>query len=106
LDEIKIIEGVIIGATGGSLAGLTIWSVQFIHDKFSIWVGTKRIYSWMVRKTEDVEGKRFRSTRAIASWNNMTENRARFLCSNSSKIFLSTGEIEDRWSIYEHVRNK
>jgi hypothetical protein len=46
-------------------------------------------------------GYRFRSTRAISSWNNFTEDRVRYLCSIDKRIYLSTGQKEDIWGIYE-----
>lgn len=44
---------------------------------------------------------KFRSTRAIASWNNLTEDRVQYICSIHKKIYLSTSEKEDLWSLYE-----
>ena len=30
-----VIDGIIIGGAGGAIAGLTVWPVQYIHDKAS-----------------------------------------------------------------------
>ncbi|ENP8311363.1 hypothetical protein [Vibrio alginolyticus] len=95
-----IIDGVIIGGAGGAIAGITVYLVQAIHDSVSDKMDSKRIFKWLTENTENVDGKKFRSTRAIASYNNLTEDRVRFLCSHHPKIFLSTGEKEDRWSIH------
>ena len=51
--------------------------------------------------TGDDQGNAYRSTRAIASWTNLTEDRVRYICSIDDRIFLSTGEREDLWSLYE-----
>jgi len=95
-----VVDGIVIGAAGGSIAGLTVWIVQYIHDKVVNWLDKNRIYKWMKENTEDVKGKQFRSTRTIASWNNLTEDRVRLLCSIDSRIHLNTGDKEDMWSIY------
>ena len=55
--------------------------------------------NWM--KLPNNTGERLRSTRAIASWNNLTEDRVRYVASIHKKIFLSTGKKEDMWTIYD-----
>lgn len=99
-----IADGVVIGSAGGALAGLTLWLFQYLHDKVVSCMEANRIYKWLKENTEDEVGKQFRSTRAIASWTNLTEDRVRYLCSIDERIFLSTGENEDLWSIFVHVR--
>ena len=44
----------------------------------------------------------YRSTRTIASHNNLTMDRVRFLCSHDERIHLSTGEEEDMWNPVEY----
>lgn len=58
------------------------------------------VYSWLRQNTQDEEGKRFRSTRAIASWNNLTEERVQYICSLHKEIYLSTRPQEDRLGVY------
>lgn len=93
-------DGILIGAVGGACAGTTVLLVQLIFT----WVKERwhrhRIYDWMLANTNKV-GRPYRSTRAIASWTNLTEDRVRYLCSVDKRIYLSTGEKEDMWSIYE-----
>ncbi len=98
-------DGIIIGAAGGAIAGLTVSFVHYVHTRICEWLHKKRLYNWLKDNTSDEEGKQFRSTRAIASWNNLTEDRVRYICSIHKKIFLSTGETEDLWSLYE-VRSR
>lgn len=95
-----VIEGIVIGAVGGAAAGLTVLFVQYLRAKIVEWCEKKRVYDWMQANTEDSPGKRYRSTRAIASFNNLTEDRVRYICSIHTKIYLSTGEKPDLWSIY------
>ena len=99
----NIWNGIIIGATGGAIAGLTVWFVQYTHMKTIECREKKRVYEWLKANTDNKPGEQFRSTRAIASWSNLTEDRVRYICSIHEKIFLSTGEKEDMWGIFEHI---
>lgn len=96
----KLLEGIIIGSVGGGSAGLIIWLVQSIRDKAIKKIECNRIYNWLKSNTTDEIGEEFRSTRDIASWNNLTEDRVRYLCSVSDQIFLNTDEKEDMWGVY------
>ena len=96
----QIIDGIIIGGAGGAggaVAGITVYGVQYLHNKINDFFDTKKLEEWLTKNTKDEGGSRFRSTRAIASWNNLSEDRVRYICSNSTEIFLSTGEKEDMW---------
>lgn len=95
----SILDGIIIGGVGGAIAGITVWLVQFIQEKTIEWVQKRRVYQWLKKNTTK-DGDLFRSTRAIASWNNLTEDRVRYICSIDERIFLSTGDKEDMWSLY------
>ncbi len=62
----------------------------------------RRIYRWLLRTTM---GKfDWRSTRAIASENNLTEDRVRDICTHHKKIVPSIGKQEDMWGIKDRVR--
>lgn len=82
---------------------MTVWLIQYAHDKVVKGIESNRVYKWLKENTTDEPGQQFRSTRAIASWNNLTEDRVRYICSVDGRIFLSTGEKEDMWGIYERV---
>lgn len=96
----KIIEGVIIGAVGGACAGLAVSLVEYLHRKIVECADKNRVYSWLLANTKDTDGERYRGTRTIASYNNVTEDRARYICSIHEDIYLSTGEKTDLWGIY------
>ena len=98
-----IVDGIVIGGAGGAIAGLTVWLVQFVHDKATQKFDSNRFFKWLKENTTDEPGEQFRSSRAIASWNNLTQERVRQICSVDQRIFLSTGEQEDMWGIYERV---
>lgn len=92
-------DGIVIGGAGGAIAGLTVSLVHYIHRKTVECIHGRHVYNWLRDNTKNEEGERYRSTRAIASWNNLTEDRVRYICSLHKKIYLSTGEKEDMWSL-------
>ena len=96
-----ILDGVAIGGAGGAIAGVTVWVVQYAHTKILESIHKRRVYKWLLENTTDKDGDRYRSTRAIASWTNLTEDRVRYICSIHSLVYLSTGQQEDMWSLYE-----
>jgi len=96
----SIIEGVVIGGAGGAIAGITIWIVKLIEKKSVEEIHKQRVYHWLKDYTSE-DGEVFKSTRAIASWCNLTEDRVRYICSIDKRVFLSTREEEDMWSLYE-----
>ena len=100
-----IVDGIVIGGAGGAIAGLTVWLVQYLHDKVTQKFESNRVFKWLKENTTNEPGEQFRSSHAIASWNNLTRERerVRYICSVDKRIFLSTGEKEDMWGIYEHV---
>jgi len=96
-------SGIIIGGAGGAIAGFTVSLIRYVNIKKVTWMHKRRVYNWLKENTTDEDGKRYRTTRAIASWNNLTEDRVWYICSIHKKIFLSSGAAEDTWSLYERV---
>jgi len=92
--ESNIWEGIVVGASGGAIAGLTVYGVQYLHEKIRDACETHRVNTWL---KENSTGGKWRSTRVIASWTNLTEDRVQYLCSKSEEIKLSTGENEGLW---------
>ncbi len=98
--DCSILNGVIIGALGGALAGVTVYTTHYLHDKTREYIEKRRVYNWMSRLLRDNrEGIGYLSTRNIASHNDLTEDRARYICSIHKNIYLSTGEKEDMWGM-------
>lgn len=98
--EAKIIEGVIIGATGGSLAGIMVYLIQYFHQKVSDCTESERIRDWLQENTGKNE---WRSTRTIASWTNLPMDRVQYLCSQDTLVRLSTGANEDLWALRSNI---
>jgi hypothetical protein len=94
-------SGIVVGGAGGAIAGLTVSFVRYAHSKALDQLHKRRVYNWLKENTKNEDGAQYRSTRAVASWNNLTEDRARYVCSIHKKIYLSTGKEEDMWSLYE-----
>lgn len=100
MSETQILDGVVIGAVGGFLAGITVYFAQFLHTKYLEWSQKDRVYKWMRNLlTQNREGIKYLSTRYIASHNNLTEDRARYICSIHDEIYLSVGDKEDMWGL-------
>jgi hypothetical protein len=100
MDSQKISEGIIIGAVGGTAVGMAVSFTRYAHQKIVERIEMRRVHSWLRRNTKDKDQERYRSTRTIASWNNLTEDRVRYICSLHREIYLSTGKAEDMWGVY------
>lgn len=98
-----IISTSVGGAAGGAVAALVVLGVQAVSAVWRTRRDAQRIYQWLESNTEK-DNHPFRSTRTIASYNNLTEDRVRYVCSHDPRIKLSTGKVEDMWSI--HVRQR
>lgn len=100
-----IFQLMVIGAVGGGVAALSAaavtWICRYATDRYLM----DKIYKWLKANCSERHDShnRYRSTRAIASWNNITEDRVRDLCSRSGKIHLSTGSREDLWGVHERI---
>ncbi|WP_066308692.1 hypothetical protein [Aquimarina aggregata] len=106
--DIKVIkEGIIIAGTGGIIAAIFIPIFTGIKNYIFMRIDRKKVESWLDEHTAEdgvKKGAAWRSTRAIASHNNLTEDRVRYICSNSKKIILSISE-EELWGYKGKVRN-
>jgi hypothetical protein len=100
-----VVNGIIVGATGGAVAGLLLWIVGRLNEYELQWRDGRRVYKWLDKVTKPKGVKPWRNTRAIASYNNLTEHRVRFICSHHKKIDLSTKEKE-MWSIKGRGRDE
>ena len=99
--EYTLIHSITIGATGGSIAGITVYLFKYLHDKVNDYSDKCRVYKWMENEilTNELNNKHL-STKLIASYNNMTMDRARYICSMYQDIYLSAGPNNDLWGIY------
>lgn len=98
-------SGIVTGAAGGGVAGLILWIVGRLNDYEIEWREKQRVYRWLNEVTSPPDSKKWRATRAIASFTNLPEDRVRFLCSRHPKIVISTKEKEV-WSIFGRARDE
>lgn len=94
-----ISEGLLIALTGAALIALVYWLVKC----FKTFRESSRIYHWLDKVTSPKDGKRWRSTIAIASHTNIPEDRVRILCSQHKKIVRSSKKNEV-WGIKDTAR--
>ena len=100
--ETGILDGIIIGTVGGGIAGVMVPFSTWLVSLYRTRCDKRLVYDWLQQNTADRGKERFRSTRAIASYNNLTQDRVRYICSIHPEIFLSTGEKDDMWGTYAH----
>ncbi|MBZ0113515.1 MAG: hypothetical protein K8J08_13715 [Thermoanaerobaculia bacterium] len=97
-------DGIFIGAAGGAAAGVIIWLIDRLRDCELEWREGRRILQWLEAVSAREDALKWRSTRAIASYNNLTEDRVRYVCSRHERIVLSTGNSEV-WAIKGRARD-
>ena len=95
-----IISTSVGGAAGGAVAGLVLYGVQQAHQAIRDAIDTKRVLAWLKSESARFD---YRSTRAISSFNNLTEDRVRYICSRCPEIIMSRGENEDMWTLNESM---
>jgi len=119
LMSITLLEGIVIGGVGGTIAGLTIWLVQLLKEKVTERRDKKRVYNWLYEKTKQYGrlgvGTPFDdphriSTIDIAVYTNLTPNRVRYICSVHKEIrpkrkkdLWPNEPLEEKWGIRELV---
>lgn len=94
-----VMDGVIIGGAGGAIAGLTVYAVQYIHNKVRDRIDSKRVYQWLLENIPDNSDHNYRATHSIANLNNLTQDRVRYLCSTHEDIYLFVGNKDERWGV-------
>ncbi len=96
------LNSIAIGASGGSIAGITVYLFKYLHDKINDYLDMESVYKWMENEilTNENNNKHL-STKLVASYNNITMDRARYICSRHKNIYLSSGTTDDLWGIYD-----
>ena len=112
--DVTVWNGIIIGGVGGAIAGAVVWLINFLTEQITESRHKKRIYNYLYDKTKK-DSIKWRSNREIASYNNLTEDRVRYICSIHERIVLSQSVItsgrfgeeiearEDIWAIKEFI---
>lgn len=105
MDWTTFLQSIVIGIAGGAGAGLTVWAVRHHHERLRVRDDKEVIHAWLLENTAPEDGKCYRTTRVIASWTNLPEDRVRYICSIDDRIHLSTGDREGVWALHE-VRDR
>ena len=101
----KVWEGIITGAAGGASAGIILASLKALHEGHPKRRDVKRVIGWLEKVSAPEGADPWRSTHAIASYTNLTEDRVRYVCSESEKIVRSSGEKET-WGLLGKARDE
>jgi len=105
MDCSQIWQGIVIGGSGGAIAGIMVWLIDYLYKKRMECKDKKSVFIWLKNHLPTENGKKYRSTRAIASYTNLTEDRIRYICSIHKEIYLSAGKHSDLWGIY-HISGR
>lgn len=99
--EPSINQWIAIGAAGGASASLIFWIVQNLTGKIKEYYQRNRVCKWINETTvQNEKGIAYKTTKEISSANNITQDRARYLCSIDNRIHLSVDEnINERWCL-------
>ena len=117
--SITLLERIVIGGVGGTIAGLTIWLVQLLKEKVTERRDKKRVYNWLYEKTKQYgrlgvgtpfDDPHWISTIDIAVYTILTPNRVRYICSVHKEIrpkrkkdLWPNEPLEEKWGIRELV---
>jgi hypothetical protein len=108
MSTIEIRDGIIIGTVGGAAAGIALSTFEIIKSRIGETRDKRAAYNWLKANTAQEPGQQYRSTKEIASWTNLTVDRAKYICSIHPKILLNPGtslDQDDLWSIYDRGNN-
>ncbi len=99
MNSLVILEGIIIGAVGGSTGGFILSISNWSIKQIKIICDKRKIYNWLVANSKNQSDYQYRSTKSISSYTNLPYERVNFICSIHTKIKLSTGNNEELWEI-------
>lgn len=105
-NSLTIWQSIAIGGAGGFVAGITVYLAKKIVNYFNNKCDSNKIYSWLKKNSQNNNGRGWESTRNIASFNNLTQDRVRFLCSISRKIRSIPNSENEIWTIYPSQSDK
>lgn len=105
MDADKVWEGIITGAAGGASAGIILAILKTLYDMIQKKTQTSRVIRWLETVSKPEGAGPWRSTHAIASYTNLTEDRVRYICSESDRVVRSSGEKET-WGLVGIARDE
>lgn len=110
-----MLEGILIGGAGGTIAGLAIWLIPLLTMKVTERADKKRVYNCLFERTKllkfsdsDLDNPHYWiSTTDIAVYTNLTQDRVQYLCRTHKRIipmnqtyyFRYEKPLKEKWSI-------
>lgn len=89
--SVTLLEGMVIGGVGGTIAGLTIWLIQLLKDYVTKQADKKTVYNTLEKMTKTTIIKPlFVSTIDLVAYTNLTKDRVRYICFIHEKIIHKT----------------
>ncbi len=122
--SLTVRDGIVVGAVGGTFAGLAVWLAQLGKEYVLEKRHKNRIYNWMKRRVHQkgwTAGSPFRDgldspwvkTLEIADHTNLLSDRVRYICSIDKRITPLTERelfpnepLQERWAIREDVSKR
>ena len=119
--SLTVWDGIVIGAVGGTFAGLAVWLAQLGKEYAFEGQHKKRIFNWMSKRIQykgltvgspDKSGLEspWVTTLEISDNTNLPMDRVRYICSIDKRITHLTERdlfpkepLQDRWAIREYV---
>lgn len=117
--SLTVQDGIVVGAVGGTLAGLTVWFVNLGKEWVMTEIHKRRVYTWLYQRTEEGKGltvgspindPRWVSTLEIACFTSLTIERVRYICFVHKKIrpkieqdLWNYDPLKEQWAIREFV---
>jgi len=111
--SVTLLEGMVIGGVGGTLAGLTIWLIQLLKDYVTKQADKKTVYNSLEKMTNTKIKPLFVSTIDLVAYTNLTQDRIRYICSIHEKIIPKTEndtvpvyDVEKRYNTKEPLEEE
>ena len=88
----------------GLCGAMGVYIIAFIREQYKLGRDKRRILLWLSKNTAkkttlQPNVNEYRTTRMIASYNNLTDDRVRFICSIHPQIRTTRGEEKDIWGL-------
>ena len=114
-----MLEDIVIGGAGGTIAGLAIWLIQLLKEKVTERADKKSVYNFLSERMKfldfsnsDLDNLHYwTSTRDIATYTNLPYDRVQYICrihknivsKNKTYCFFHDEPLKEKWGIREFV---
>jgi hypothetical protein len=82
-EKTSLWQGIFVGASGGAM----VWLLNITREEYFKYRDKKRVYDFLINQGKKTPpAPDWRTTRVIASFTNLPEDRVRYICSIHEKI--------------------